>query len=113
MDTSKIIGNNISKFRNAQGFSQEETAKYLGVSRALISLIETGEREISVTNLNKLADLFGVELETLLEKDTDINNVHFAFAFRSNNSASDAEGIAAFKRIVLDYLKMEKLSNAV
>ena len=113
METSKSIGNNIAKFRNAQGFSQDQVAQLLGVSRGLVSLIETGEREISVTNLNKLADLFGIDLETLLEEDADVNKVHLAFAFRSDNSASDIESIAAFKRIVLDYLKMDKLRNAL
>ena len=113
METSKIIGNNIAKLRNAQGFSQDDTAKYLNVSRGLISLIETGDREISVTNLEKLASLFGIELETLLEENADVNNVHIAFAFRKDDTNNDLENIASFKNIVLEYLKMDKLSHAV
>jgi hypothetical protein len=56
-----------------------------------------------------LADLFGIELEELLEEDQTIKEANVAFAFRSDNNSADLSNIASFKRIVLNYLKMEKL----
>jgi transcriptional regulator with XRE-family HTH domain len=111
MEMKNIIGTNILKYRKIQGLSQQQTADYLGVTRELISLIETGNREISVSNLNKLADLFGIELEQLLEEDHVLHEANAAFAFRGDNTSADLSNIAAFRRIVLNYLKMEKLKD--
>ncbi len=112
MNTNLTIGQNISNFRIKQGYSQEEIAKYLDVTREFISMVESGKRDLSVTNLNKLADLFGIDMETLLEENADVTKVHLAFAFRSNHESNDLESIAAFKRIVLDYIKMIQISHA-
>jgi len=111
MNSNLPIGHNISNFRTKQGYSQEELAQYLGVTREFVSMVETGKRELSVTNLNKLADLFGIDMETLLEENADVNKVHLAFAFRSNHTSNDLESIAAFKRVVLEYLKMNQIRH--
>lgn len=109
----KIIGENIAKLRKLNGFTQDHLASYLNVSRVQISHYERGERGISVTELNKLADLFGVELSDLLEENLEMQNLNLAFAFRSKNTESDLEYIASFKKVVLNYLKMERLENAL
>lgn len=107
------IGINIVNLRNSQGLTQEHLASYLGVSREQISHYERGERRISVTKLNKLADLFGIELSELFEENIELQNLNLAFAFRSENTESDLEHIASFKKVVLNYLKMERLENAL
>jgi transcriptional regulator with XRE-family HTH domain len=113
MESKEIIGNNIKTFRAAQGFRQEDLAEYLDVTRSMISYYESGERDIPIASLNKLADLFGVELKTLLEENEEIARTNLAFAFRNENFTSkDLESIASFKKFVLDYLKMERLRNA-
>jgi transcriptional regulator with XRE-family HTH domain len=114
MSQGTSIGANILNYRKIQDLSQQQLADYLGITRELISLIETGKREISIANLNKLADLFGIELEELLEEDQSLKEANVAFAFRSNNRSdnnADLSNIAAFQRIVLNYLKMEKLKD--
>ncbi len=111
MTMKSIIGNNIAKIRKIQGFTQDNLASYLGVSRVQISHFERGERDISVTELNKLANLFGVELSNLIEDDIDVQNMNLAFAFRSENTESDLEHIASFKKMVLNYLKMQRINE--
>lgn len=111
MKTKNIIGTNIKMYREALGFNQETLAKYLDISREQISNYERGEREVSFGNLDKLANLFGIELEELLEEDEGIRNVNLAFAFRSEPSAEDLKEIAAFKKVVLNYIKIERLIN--
>ncbi len=112
MESKQIIGKNIRYFRDKLGLSQNELAYYLNIKRELISYYENGKRYIPVTALNKLANLFGVELDELLEEDKKIQNVNLAFAFRSDYlKPSDLENIASFKRVVLNYLKMQKLNK--
>lgn len=108
----KIIGNNISKIRKTQGLTQDNIASYLGVSRVQVSHYERGERTISVADLNKISALLGVELSELFEDDLDLQNLNLAFAFRRDNSESDLEQIASFKKMVMNYLKMERINES-
>jgi len=105
-----LIGTNIAKVRKVQGLTQDDIASYLGLSRVQVSHYERGERNISVTDLNKLSELFGVELSELLEEDLHLQNLNLAFAFRSDDSKSDFEQIASFKKVVMNYLKMERIN---
>ena len=100
-------------YRSLQGLTQQQLADYLDVTRELISFIESGKRDISISKLNKLADLFGIELGELLEEDSEIQDVNLALAFRSEDTEVDLENIASFRRIVLNYLKIEKLRNDI
>jgi len=111
MKPTDYIGKNIQQYRIILGLNQQQLGDYLGVTRELISFIEAGKREISLSNLNKLADLFGIELEDLLEEDKQIADTKLAFAFRSDETEEDLSQIADFKRIVLNYLKMESLKS--
>jgi transcriptional regulator with XRE-family HTH domain len=106
----KTIGKNIAIIRKFQGLTQDNLASFLCLSRVQISHYERGEREISVTELNKLSELFGVELSDLFEEDLEMQNLNLAFAFRSENIEADLEQIASFKKVVMNYLKMERLN---
>ncbi len=106
----KTIGRNIVLIRKAQGLTQSNLASYLGVSREQISNYERGVRDISVTELNKLSELFGVELSDLLEDDLEIQKLNLAFAFRSGNNNEDLESVAAFKKVVMNYIKMKRIN---
>lgn len=111
MKSAPYIGANIRKYRDLQDLNQQQLADYIGVTRELISLIESGQRDISLENLNKLADLFGIELSDLIEEDSEVQDVNLALAFRTNDSNLDLESIASFKRIVLNYKKLEGLKH--
>jgi transcriptional regulator with XRE-family HTH domain len=108
----KIIGRNICELRKHQDLTQVALAKFLSVSRVQISHYERGERNIPMAHLNKLADLFGVELSDLLEENLEAQKLNLAFAFRSNNNETDLVNIASFKKVVMSYLKMQNVSNA-
>lgn len=111
MKSESYIGSNIREYRALQKLSQQQIAEYLGVTREFISLIESGKRDISINNLTKLADLFGIELSDLIEEDSEVQDINLALAFRANDSSVDLESIASFKRIVLNYMKIESLRN--
>ena len=59
------LGARLKEAREYRGFSQEDVAKYMGVSRSAISLIETGARRLDVLELRKLAKLYECSTEEL------------------------------------------------
>ena len=64
MDISSII----VKLRNSRHLSQEELAKMLFVSRDLVSKWERGVRRPDMRMIERIADIFSVAPETLLDK---------------------------------------------
>ncbi len=63
----KEISQRIKKLREHKGISQQELAKLLRVSRPTVSQIESGERKISAVELVKLAEIFNISVEGLLD----------------------------------------------
>jgi transcriptional regulator with XRE-family HTH domain len=54
----KAMGERLRQAREYLGFSQEEVAKYLGISRSALSNIETGQRKVDALELKKLGGLY-------------------------------------------------------
>lgn len=63
-----MVGNRISELRKKKNWSQEELAKRLLVSTRAFGKWESGESEPSFSNLNALADVFEVSVDSLLER---------------------------------------------
>ena len=102
-------------FREARGFSQDQVAAHLGISRAQLSYYESSARgEVpSISLLNRLSDLFCVDLSELLEKDVDLATINASFAFRSSAmNDGDLKAISSFHELVKNYVKMQKMVNA-
>lgn len=60
------IGNRIAKLRDDRGWTQEQTASSLGISRAALSHYEKNRREPDSEILSKFADLFHVSIDYLV-----------------------------------------------
>ncbi|MBM7567309.1 helix-turn-helix domain-containing protein [Paenibacillus sacheonensis] len=60
------IGNIIFKLREDRGWTQEQTAGLLGISRAALSHYEKNRREPDTETLSKFADLFHVSVDYLV-----------------------------------------------
>ena len=54
----RAMGECLRQSREYLGFSQEEVAKYMGISRSALSNIETGQRKVDALELKKLASLY-------------------------------------------------------
>ena len=107
-----IIGRNLCKLRNANSFTQEQIAEYLGINRSTYSNYELGAREMPFDLLERAADLLGCDLAVLLEEKEETVDEMMLCSFRIDNlSSNDLEQIAAFKRIVKNYLKMNYLEQ--
>lgn len=66
------LGNNLFNARKGKGLSQEVVAEKLGVSRQTISKWETDETLPDIQQSKKLAVLYGLTLDELIEFDVDI-----------------------------------------
>lgn len=107
---SNIVGDNLKKLRDANRFSQEQVASFLGINRSTYSNYESGDREAPLDVLEKASDLFGCELHLLFEEDDAIVDNMLTCTFRVDNlSESDMAEIASFKNVVKNYLKLNQL----
>ncbi len=60
---------NLRLLRRACGFSQEEVANVLGVDRSAYSYYESGKTEPNMKNLVKIARMYRVSTDTLLDNE--------------------------------------------
>lgn len=110
MDERHTIARNVRLLREASGFTQKHVADFLGIQRSTYSNYETGDRELPLSVMEKLADLYGCDTFALYEENMDVMESMLATAFRVDDlSAEDMAQIADFKRIVKSYLKMDYL----
>ena len=66
MDVIKVFGTNLKKYRTEQGLSQEKFADECGLHRTYISDIECFTRNVSLENVQKIADALHIESYKLL-----------------------------------------------
>ena len=66
------IANRLQKLRKEKGYSQEQLAAELGISRQAVSKWERAESSPDTDNLICLAKLYGVSLDELLSTDETI-----------------------------------------
>ncbi len=60
------FGENVRKFRLQKGFSQEELAHIAEVHRTYIGIIERGEKNITLVNIEKIAVALEMSIVELL-----------------------------------------------
>ncbi|MDR0825307.1 MAG: helix-turn-helix domain-containing protein [Prevotella sp.] len=108
-----IVSKNLKKFRESSGLTQEKVASFLGIDRSAYANYEAGCREMPYNLEERVSDLYGIAPILLYEEDEQKINTELVCAFRTDNlSDKDLKGIADFKKIVKNYLKIGRLSNA-
>jgi len=60
------IGDALRRARKARGLSLAQVAESTGISRSLLSLIETGRSDITIGRLSRLAQLYDIRLAELV-----------------------------------------------
>ena len=65
------IGEKIKELRTKTGISQQRLAELLGVARPAISQIENTERKVSADELDRLAKIFNISVNSLLNKEKE------------------------------------------
>ena len=110
MEEKMVVGRNLKALREANGYTQEQVANFLSIGRSAYANYEAGERETPMEVMERASELFGCELALLFDEDEQAVKNMLVCAFRADNlSVNDMKEVAAFKNIVLNYMKMERL----
>lgn len=83
-----VLGNSLFHARKKVGLIQEEVAARLGVSRQTIGKWEADETLPDIRQSKRLATLYGVTLDELIEFDLDVSQVEEAIE-RSNEELEE------------------------
>ena len=98
----EAIYEKLKAVREASGLRQGQIAEFLGVTQTYISKIESGERTLTVDQLEKLAGLYGCSLAAF-EEETPVT-------FRAQDvGQADLEAIAEIGRIAANSRFMAEL----
>ena len=63
-----LFGHNVQQYRKKQGLSQEKLAELAGVHRTYIGMIERAEKNITLCNMQKIAQALNVDIQDLLRQ---------------------------------------------
>ncbi len=66
-DSSKKLAENMRKIRTRKKMSQGDICRALGVDRAYISNIESGNQNPTLSTIEKIAKALGVKIDELLQ----------------------------------------------
>ncbi len=69
---TRIIGNNVRKYRIEAGLTQEELAEMVGIGASFIARIECGQKIMSVPVLYRIAQVLQISSDMLLYERIDI-----------------------------------------
>jgi transcriptional regulator with XRE-family HTH domain len=61
------LGKRIKELRTSMGLSQEKFALSINMDRTYFASVESGKRNVSITNIEKIANGLGITLEELFK----------------------------------------------
>ncbi len=103
--SQKTIGTRIAGLRKTKGWSQEDLAKTLGMSRPSLAQVELGNRSIDVLELQQLSLVLGFSLDDFMS-----NDFNPAVAI---TSTKDKTGVKNDIRIAVPKLQVAKFKNVL
>ncbi|MCI9082229.1 MAG: helix-turn-helix transcriptional regulator [Lachnospiraceae bacterium] len=92
------LGNHLFHARKKNGLSQEEVAEKLGISRQTVSKWETDETLPDICQSKRLAVLYGLSLDELVEYDIDIKEIQEAIDSTSEEAADKIDWTKAWSK---------------
>lgn len=87
-DLKKIIGQRLQLLRMENNLTQEQMGERLNLSTSAYCKIEYGETDLTLTRLNKIAEIFQmptVELFGKINGETTFNNCHGFIGYAQHN----------------------------
>jgi transcriptional regulator with XRE-family HTH domain len=67
MDIKQKFGKRVRTLRKEQWRSQEKFAQYVGLHRTYIGVVERGEKNISLENIEKIANALDEDIKNLFD----------------------------------------------
>ncbi len=66
------LADNIKNIREEKGLLQKQVASHIGVDKSTYSKIEKGSREVTVKELQKMAQLFNMSIDQIVDFEGEI-----------------------------------------
>lgn len=99
-----MFAENLKFFRKRADLTQQELADKIGSSRSCIGMYERGLRRPDFETLEALADIFNVNMSTLLGEEksapTDTDEGEVSLIYRQLNDTNKAAALAALKALL-------------
>lgn len=90
------LGNSLFQARKKCGLSQEDVAEKLGVSRQTVSKWETDETVPDIRQSKKMAMLYNMSLDELIDFDVDIREIQEAIVKTSEKAEEKIDWTSAW-----------------
>lgn len=98
----------LKMMREKAGLRQGQIADYLGVTQTFISKVETGERNLTVDQLENIVNIYGYSLDSFTSMEEDAHPIQFAFRAQ-DVSQDDLSVIADIGKIAINSRFMAKI----
>lgn len=105
----ETIGDRLKKLRKSYNFTQSQVADYLGYNQGQIAKIENNTRNLTVSSLEKLCELYNCPEEYILDGNMEYEQSNFAF--RSEVKNIDLNTIAQMNRIIKNLEFLTDITN--
>ncbi|MGP5429822.1 helix-turn-helix transcriptional regulator [Enterococcus malodoratus] len=110
------LGTNFFNARKKQGLSQEDVAEKLGVSRQTISKWELDETLPDINQSKRLAALYKISLDDLIEFDPDLNDIKEVIAKTSEEKQQEIDWTSVWSEkypVLATYQKVVRIDDYV
>lgn len=110
------LGTNFFNARKKQGLSQEDVAEKLGVSRQTISKWELDETLPDINQSKRLATLYKISLDDLIEFDPDLNDIKEVIAKTSEEKQQEIDWTSVWSEkypVLATYQKEVRIDDYV
>ncbi|WP_184549746.1 helix-turn-helix domain-containing protein [Mucilaginibacter sp. FT3.2] len=107
----RIFGKNVRNMRNKRGWSLKDMAGKIDISIAAVSKIETGFTDISLSRMEQIARVLGVDVTALLVKNMQMELIDISFYGELQKELSERQKeILKLQRKVIDlYEELQKV----
>ena len=101
----------IKELRMNMGLTQKQLAEKVGVVQSMIAMIETGQKNPSFDLAQKIADVFGVDMNEIWGKDYDYDDLPADVRILLRNIADGGltkKQISAINQIINQFREVNK-----
>ena len=91
MSKTPQLAQKVTDIRKRSGFTQEEIAKKIGVSRQSWIMVEKGQRDLNTEELKRLAEIFGIDIVDFFKETPNMDKFRQMY-FACIRFASDKRG---------------------
>ena len=116
-DLKKIIGQRLQLLRQEKSLSPEEVSERLNLSLSAYRKIEYGETDLTLTRLNKIAEIFdmpAVDLFSRIDGNTQFNNCQHFIGYAQHNNTVNLSNVEDLRSLIkANSLLIEMLSKRI